>query len=488
MENASRRFFYLSIAVIFFKIFAAYALPLTGDEAYFITWGRTLAPGYYDHTPMTGWVIYLLSHIYPSYVFYRLVVIAIGVFAGWLIYLAGREFYPKNAELAAYLYLLSPVHLLILPFSNDILLFVFCLTASLMFYLALKRNSLLMTLLAGIVFGFAFMSKYLAFPVYLALALYALMSSHRRKLTHLVLFSLMISLFFTQNMYYNYTHCWNNIMFNVINRTAKKPDIAANYLGFLLKFLYITTPWLIWYMLRDLRMKNLRKFFPSVMFIVPVVFYLLLSLKKGIGLHWFLIFVPYVFILAGGLRQDSLIKSVRYSLYFTAVHIVLAAAVFLMPVTLLKDRKIYPYIAAYSAPEQICKELSELDEYTLASTQYNLSSTLSVICGKDVHVMFSTSKYGRQEDFDFDIRDVSGKDAAVIFVGEPDEDIFRFFEKTDVKKFDVLGAQMSMVLGHGFRYDEYRDEYLKEIREKYYSFPSWLEPKSCTFTERYFAD
>ncbi len=488
MENASRRFFYLSIAVVFFKIFAAYALPLTGDEAYFITWGRTFQPGYYDHTPMTGWVIYLLSHICDSYVFYRLVVIAAGLFAGWLIYLAAKEFYPKNAELAAYLYLLSPVHLLILPFSNDILLFIFCLTASLMFYLALKRDSLIMSLTAGVVFGCAFMSKYLAFPVFLALVLYTLMSAHRRKLTHLVLFSLAVSLFFLQNMYYNYTHCWNNIMFNVINRTAKKPDLAANYLGFFLKSLYIATPWLIWYMLKDLRVKNFRKFFPSVMFIVPVVFYLLLSFRKNIGLHWFLICVPYMFILAGGLRQDNLIKSVRYSFVFTAAHALLFAAVFLMPVTLLKDQKFYPYAAAYSAPEQICGQLSDLDGYTFASTQYNLSSTLSVICTKDVHVLFSTSKYGRQEDFDFDIRSLAGKDAAVIFAGEPDEDIFRFFEKTDVRKFDVLDAQMSIVLGHGFRYDDYKTSYLTEIRDKYYNFPSWLKPKNCAFTERYFSD
>jgi len=32
-------------------------LPLTGDEAYFITWGSDVSLGYYDHPPVIGWLI-----------------------------------------------------------------------------------------------------------------------------------------------------------------------------------------------------------------------------------------------------------------------------------------------------------------------------------------------------------------------------------------------------------------------------------------------
>ena len=37
------------------KLFLAAIIPLTGDEAYFLIWGRFPDYGYYDHGAMTGW-------------------------------------------------------------------------------------------------------------------------------------------------------------------------------------------------------------------------------------------------------------------------------------------------------------------------------------------------------------------------------------------------------------------------------------------------
>ena len=43
------------LALFLFRLWFAAALPLTGDEAYFVVWGQQLAGGYYDHPPMVGW-------------------------------------------------------------------------------------------------------------------------------------------------------------------------------------------------------------------------------------------------------------------------------------------------------------------------------------------------------------------------------------------------------------------------------------------------
>ena len=36
------------------RLIFAQLVPMTGDEVYFIEWGRHLDYGYYDHTPMVG--------------------------------------------------------------------------------------------------------------------------------------------------------------------------------------------------------------------------------------------------------------------------------------------------------------------------------------------------------------------------------------------------------------------------------------------------
>ena len=42
----------LSLAI---KLIMAHVLPITGDEAYFILWGKHPDYGFYDHPPMVGW-------------------------------------------------------------------------------------------------------------------------------------------------------------------------------------------------------------------------------------------------------------------------------------------------------------------------------------------------------------------------------------------------------------------------------------------------
>ncbi len=51
------------IAALAVKITLAAAIPITSDEAYFTLWGRFVGLGYYDHPPMVGWLLYLMSFI-----------------------------------------------------------------------------------------------------------------------------------------------------------------------------------------------------------------------------------------------------------------------------------------------------------------------------------------------------------------------------------------------------------------------------------------
>ena len=59
-----RTAFYATLVLtLAFKFWLARALPMTGDEAYFIYWGAYPDFGFYDHPPMIGWVLALLLQL-----------------------------------------------------------------------------------------------------------------------------------------------------------------------------------------------------------------------------------------------------------------------------------------------------------------------------------------------------------------------------------------------------------------------------------------
>jgi len=60
----TRRIFLVLLALtLLFRFWLAAAMPITGDEAYFIWWGWTPALGFYDHPPMIGWWLALLLKV-----------------------------------------------------------------------------------------------------------------------------------------------------------------------------------------------------------------------------------------------------------------------------------------------------------------------------------------------------------------------------------------------------------------------------------------
>ena len=50
----------VGLASLALRLWIAFALPITGDEAFFYWWGVFKDWGYYDHPPMVGWLIGLM--------------------------------------------------------------------------------------------------------------------------------------------------------------------------------------------------------------------------------------------------------------------------------------------------------------------------------------------------------------------------------------------------------------------------------------------
>ena len=67
------------------KLAVAWYLPLIGDEAYFIIWGKHPDFGFYDHTPMVGWFLTAMLSVSDAAIWLRLPQILITSFIGWFV-------------------------------------------------------------------------------------------------------------------------------------------------------------------------------------------------------------------------------------------------------------------------------------------------------------------------------------------------------------------------------------------------------------------
>jgi len=81
-----------AVALVFvLRLGAAFALPLTGDEAYYWEWSKRLAGGYIDHPPAVAWTIALFAPLGQSPGIVRLGFVLCGGVASLAVAACARE-------------------------------------------------------------------------------------------------------------------------------------------------------------------------------------------------------------------------------------------------------------------------------------------------------------------------------------------------------------------------------------------------------------
>ncbi|MDQ7042219.1 MAG: glycosyltransferase family 39 protein, partial [Sulfurimonas sp.] len=207
--------------ILFCKLIILALIPLTGDEAYFIKWASHLSSGYYDHPPMVGWLIYLMSFISEDIIFFRLFSFMAAITVAFSIYKIALLYIDENkAYLLFLLFLASPVDILMSLFTNDIPLVLFGTLGTQFFLYSLKKEQTIKyAILSGLFLGAAFLSKYFSVFLFFSLFVFAISVYKTRAIKTLLIAIPIVLLAIAQNMYFNYNCCWNNIMFNFFART-----------------------------------------------------------------------------------------------------------------------------------------------------------------------------------------------------------------------------------------------------------------------------
>ena len=494
--NLYSLFKFALLATLAIKLVLACVIPMSGDEAYFIIWAKHLDFGYYDHPPMAGWFIHLMLYLGNSEIMIRMPAILLSTGIGIGIYRLLKPYDEAKAALIAALFLISPLNILNVLITTDtpLILFVFLSAAAL--FKALHKDKLRWYALSGVFFGMAFLSKYFAVLLGLGYLAYFIFSSKSRQKTRgLILLFLAALPFALINLYWNYTHCWDNILFNLYTRNEGEQVSLEKVAIFIGTQLYLITPPIVYYLFRH-RADFMQRIHSSPFklfafaFLIPMTAFAVLSLKKVIGLHWVLAFYPFLYLLLYlFLSKDELIKTTRFMVWFSALHLAAIAIIAILPMETWKQTKLYDGIVFMFKTDEISAIIRPYEQqgFLLSADGYTPAAIISYSYGKDFFVFGEGSYHARQDDIVTDFRQFKGRNILILKKSAPDlMQYMPYFQRVESKQFTLKSVTFYFVLGYDFDYENYKDNVLTHIKNKYYKIPSYLPHAPCYFHEKYF--
>ncbi len=500
MTDQSR--FYLILGLVLLgKILFAGLIPITGDEAYFVVWANHPDYGYYDHPPMVAWLISPLLWFGQNELSVRLPAILTNLLIALSIYrllkpATGSANWHENttkARLIALLFVLLPASLFNVFITTDTPLILFSFLSALFMYKALQHERLYYSMLSGAFLGAAVLSKYLVAVLGISyLALFLFYPPARRHWKHFLLMSLCTLPFVLLNLYWNYSHCWTNILFNLLNRNRHTGPGIGTLLVYLATLLYLYTPLPFYYLYRWWRNRSrntdLAAGFWLYLGLVPLALFALIALKKTVGLHWLFAFVPFLLIaLHRLLTSRQLHRLLRLVMLFTVVHALVFAGFILAPLDSLSKSRVYRSLVFGYKQNEILAQLARYEkDYVFATDSYSPSAVMAFYRRKPVLVFGKGSYHGRQDDLNTDYRRLDGKNILILSKSKTRLAGFtRFFRSSRLLHIRQQRAVFHVLLGQGFIYDVYRREILAKIRREYYPIPSFLPYNGCYFYQKY---
>ncbi len=212
-----KAFIFIGVLIIF-KLVYTIGLNIIPDEAYYYLWGRNLQLSYFDHPPMIGWIFGFLSLFFKSAEFVvHLQPILLGAGTSLYGYFLGKEMF---SEKIGFTFLVMS-NMTLLLFAGTIIAtpdtpMIFFLMAGIFhFYRASRNGKWIQWILAGIFFGCALLSKYVAVLVFPALLLFLIFTPERTWLKSIKPYIALVISFavFLPVIIWNAQHNWLSFSF-----------------------------------------------------------------------------------------------------------------------------------------------------------------------------------------------------------------------------------------------------------------------------------
>jgi len=492
-----RRLFLFSLwLTLAFRLWLAAAMPITGDEAYFIEWGRRPDWGFYDHPPMIGWWLAALLAVGEAEWWLRLPAIVQPALLALAVAAAVRRFWPELEEdrqwWAALLVLLAPVNVWNVFVTTDTALIYFSVFAGLAWIKAAEDDEPRWYLAAGLLLAGAVLSKYFAALLGFAFLVDVLLRRTPGAWRGLAIAYACTLPALALMIWWNAGHCWPNYMFNFVNRHEGAGLSWQTPLLYAATLAYVLSPPVLWLLVSrggGPLTGGCRAL--TALSVVPFALFAALSLVKTIGLHWLLAFVPFALLpLARRLSLAGLRRLGWFFIGFAALHMAAAAVISRLPLETWRGLKAYDGIVLTFAAPPLLEQLQPYErDYVFASDGYSNAVTLGYNARRYFLVFGEASSHARHDDILTDFRALDGRNILVLRKSAADAAAYRrYFREVEVREFALRQSRFWMVLGRGFDYAAYREAVLKPVKDKYYALPRWLPQTGCYFCDRYFPE
>lgn len=495
LTRIEKYFWHILIVTIAVKLLLAYYVPIISDEAYFYVWGQHWDLNYYDHPPMTGWLMALFSYLGGHIFFSRLISIISGLVVAWGIFVVVRDGFnlPDKARLACLTFVVSPLHVLFVIVTTDTPVFLFVFLAGMAFFYGRRRHSNGFFLLAGAFWGMAVISKYFA-VLLMAAFVFALLFNEKNRaaaVKALVLMTAGALPFLLIHLYGSYTNCWTNYMFNVINRNRGVSWKLSGFFMFLAFQIYLATPWTVYYLLKHIRsvvahVRQSANVF-GILFLVPLILFGVIAFHDT-GLHWTIAFYPFLALVLIHVGRAALHRIVTLSMGFSLLHVVPLMVLLSLPVETFKNAPYYHDLVLGTHGTELYEKIRATygNDPVLATNGYYTSAVMTYFGKEHVIIFHDDSKHGRYDDKLTDFRQLDGKDMLIFATLPIDDDYTPFFDDIAFDKIRLKGYDFNIVVGRGFRYSVYRDLFLTKVRDRFYDIPHFLPVRDCYFFRMYF--
>ena len=499
ISNQPKQIFIATFVVtLFLKLFLSVQFPVTGDEAFFYQWGQHPAWGFADHPPMIGWWLGLLSLFSDQFWVARLAttaltsLIALGI-VDILFRLLPTD-HRDNAWWMGSIYLAMPWSWMFVLVTTDTPL-VFFMLMSVWFFVrgesaASLRAGSWWYALSGLALGGAFLSKYFAVLMGFSYVAYIILFNRSRWLG-LVLIVLTAIPSVLLHLYFNAYHGWVNVMFNLFNRHDDAHWQWESLVIYVLMLVYLMTPWLLFKTLRAQSMlANTSRRMMLVLMVVPLLVLALVALKRSVGLHWVLGFIPLFVVWCGFAIRTNLNFSqlLRFNIYLSIPHFLLIMGLIFSPLSMWDGSKHLEKLVFLRSADEVVAVLSKSmpKDSVLMTTSYSPAAVMAYHHGQYVPVFGEGRHYARQDDLIVDFSQLDERNFRIFTRSPIDKQDFQlYFDEVDVHSFQVNGAEFYWLDGTGFKYAIYREMVLAEIAKKYHDLPKWLPLMGNPFCERY---
>lgn len=317
----SNRYLFLIIFFLFILIFSE-IIPLSGDEAYYFDCSRNLDWSYFDQPPLVIWLSGLFNSIFKSNLTVRLPSVIFTLFTLILLYRWKKE---EGIDLFLIFSTAPLIFFGSFYLSTDRALSFFYLWATYLIIKIDEKNSNLLWLLLGLVFGLGFLSK---FPMVLILPLIFYIAYKRANLLQFFLFSIISFIIILPILIYGFQNDWVNFTFQIALRHKENSNFSKMFTNLWLPNLILMGPI---FFIRGLYLsfKNFKK--NLILFtsgLIPLIFFTLSGFKNSGAPHWLSLgFLPLALLQIENWKG----KLLKFSVFLNIFIIICLLSVIFLP-------------------------------------------------------------------------------------------------------------------------------------------------------------